>query len=168
MDRVNKPRGLIRYSSYNGIEKGEKLKLTPRIAGYTVLLTILLFTTGYLIASRSPLETTILRTPGTLYQETEGGEYQNLFNLKIINKTSEPKNIELKLTNVPGTIQMIGKSNLTISGDGITEAAFFVRIPKAYINSIKTPIEFEIYADGDLIETVRTNFFGPGNVEKKR
>jgi cytochrome c oxidase accessory protein FixG len=168
MEKVNKPKGLIRYSSYNGIVNGEKLKVTPRIAGYTILLTILLFTTGYLIASRSPLETTILRTPGTLYQETENGEYQNLFNLKMINKTSEPRTIELKLTNLPGTIQMIGKDKLTISGDGITEAAFFVKIPKSYIKSIKTPIEFEVYADGELVETVRTNFFGPGNVEKKR
>lgn len=168
MEKVNKPKGLIRYSSYNGIVNGEKLKVTPRIAGYTVLLTILLFTTGYLIASRSPLETTILRTPGTLYQETDNGEYQNLFNLKMINKTSEPKTIEIKLTNLPGTIQMIGKDKLTISGDGITEAAFFVRIPKTHIKSIKTPIEFEVYADGELVETVTTNFFGPGNVQKKR
>jgi hypothetical protein len=86
----------------------------------------------------------------------------------MINKTSEPKTIEIKLTNLPGTIQMIGKDKLTISGDGITEAAFFVRIPKTHIKSIKTPIEFEVYADGELVETVTTNFFGPGNVQKKR
>ena len=38
MERIGRPRGLIRYASLNGIERGERLKVTPRLVGYTVVL----------------------------------------------------------------------------------------------------------------------------------
>ena len=38
MDKIGRPRGLIRYASLNGIERGERLKVTPRLVGYTVVL----------------------------------------------------------------------------------------------------------------------------------
>ena len=41
MDKIGTPRGLIRYASLNGIERGEPLRFTPRLAGYLVVLVAL-------------------------------------------------------------------------------------------------------------------------------
>lgn len=41
MDAVNRPRGLVRYASENGIEEGKKLSYTGRMKFYTLLLLIL-------------------------------------------------------------------------------------------------------------------------------
>ena len=42
MDKVGKPKGLIKYASETGIAQGEKLKLTPRIIAYTIVLFVLI------------------------------------------------------------------------------------------------------------------------------
>ncbi|MCB0288092.1 MAG: 4Fe-4S dicluster domain-containing protein, partial [Calditrichaeota bacterium] len=161
MDKVEKPRGLIRYSSYNGIVEGQKLKLTPRIVGYTLILTILLSLTGYLLTNRVPVETSILRTPGTLFQETPDGQYQNLYNIKVVNKTADEKVITLKLNNIAGSIFMVSGDKLNVPNEGFGESAFFVRIPKEQILHQKTPIEISVIADGQELEVVKTAFFGP-------
>ena len=69
MDKINKPRGLIRYASENGIEKGEPLRYTSRMKFYTVLLGVLLAILGILLFTRKEVDVTIMRTPGQLFQE---------------------------------------------------------------------------------------------------
>ncbi len=49
MEKIGYPKGLIRYASVDNIEKKAKFKFTPRIKGYTAVLTILI---GVLIGMR--------------------------------------------------------------------------------------------------------------------
>jgi cytochrome c oxidase accessory protein FixG len=69
MDLINKPHGLIRYDSMEGIENGQKWKMTPRIKGYTSVLVILIGILVTLLATRNNVDATILRTPGMLFQK---------------------------------------------------------------------------------------------------
>ena len=41
MDKLGAPRGLIRYASANGIERKERLRFTPRLAVYSLVLMVL-------------------------------------------------------------------------------------------------------------------------------
>ncbi len=161
MDKVKRPRGLIRYSSYNGILEGQKLKLTPRIVGYSIILVILLSAVTYLLSHRVPVEATILRTPGTLFQETAQGEIQNLYNIQVANKTWKNEEITLRLKNVTGKIVIISGQKLQVPQDGLAESAFFVRIPKDKINEQKTLLEIEVLANGKVIDVLKTTFFAP-------
>src|SRR5690606_8820868 len=69
MDRIGRSRGLIRYASLNGIERGERLRVTPRIAAYTAVLLALSGVFFHLLFTRSDVETTLLRAPGALYMQ---------------------------------------------------------------------------------------------------
>jgi cytochrome c oxidase accessory protein FixG len=166
MKKLHWPKGLIRYASYHGIIEESKLKLSPRISGYSVILILLLVLTTVLFVNRSPIETTILRTPGLLYQETENGFISNLYNLKVLNKTSESKTIRLVLKSPQGRIKMVG-GNLTVLIGGIFESAFFVEIPLDNIQFVRTPINIEIYGDEELLDDIRTSFIGPDPRQKK-
>ncbi|MES2765433.1 MAG: cytochrome c oxidase accessory protein CcoG, partial [Bacteroidota bacterium] len=53
MDKVSRPRGLIRYTSYNAVLNNIKWKFTPRIISYTAVLVLLMCSFGFLFASRS-------------------------------------------------------------------------------------------------------------------
>lgn len=161
MEKVNRPGGLIRYASFNGIQKGEKLRVTPRIIAYSLLLTVLLAVLIFLLAGRSEVEATVLRTPGVLYQEVEGNKLQNLYNLKIINKTFNTFPVHLKLLKPEGEIYLVTGEELMIEGDVIAESAFFVKIPKSEIKQKRTPITIGVFRGNELIETTRTNFLGP-------
>jgi polyferredoxin len=160
MSKLNWPKGLIRYASFNGIEQGTKLKVTPRIAGYSTILLILIFVTAFFLFNRSDVETTILRTPGLLYQETETGDISNLYNLKIINKTHESKSIRLLLKSPKGVIKIVG-GPLLVPDSGMFESAFFVEIPAENIKFSPIPLYIEIFSGNDLLDEVRTSFIGP-------
>lgn len=161
MDRINKPRGLIRYASYNGIKEGTQLRLTPRIIGYSTILLLLISALTFLLANRAPLEATILRTPGVLYQETPDGKVQNLYNIKVVNKTFDRKEITLKLKDRTGELMLVSGQTLPVPEDGLAETAFFVRLPRSELTRANTIIHIEVFESGNLVETVQTAFMGP-------
>ncbi|MCX6295888.1 MAG: cytochrome c oxidase accessory protein CcoG, partial [Bacteroidetes bacterium] len=69
MGSVGLPKGLIRFDSENGIANNQKLKITSRMMAYSAVLVLLLGILVTLLVSRTDVETTIMRTPGMLYQE---------------------------------------------------------------------------------------------------
>jgi polyferredoxin len=66
MESVHLPKGLIRYSSENQIEKRLPFKLTTRIVAYSGVLLVLLIGLFSALLLRSDVETTVLRTSGNV------------------------------------------------------------------------------------------------------
>ncbi len=160
MKKVKRPTGLIRYASYNSIQTGKSLRFTPRTIGYSAVFIMLLTLSTVLLTGRVPLDITILRTPGMMYQETEDGFLTNLYNLKIINKTSADKKIDLRLKSPSGRIKLIGGIP-NIPENGVFQSAFFVEIPVEKIRFVRTPIVLDIYSEDQLIDEITTSFIGP-------
>lgn len=158
MDKINKPRGLILFASYNKILSGVKKFFTARDIGYAVVLILLtgLFIT--LISLRSPIETTILRMPGTMFTTLANGNISNLYTIKVINKTFIEKALLLSLKGVEGNLTIAG-SNLIVPADGITQSALIVELNPADIRT--KDITVEVSLDGEVIDKVKIGFAGP-------
>lgn len=161
MDRVGFKRGLIRITSENIIEKKTKFRFTPRITGYSIVLLILLTTVTTLLAFRSDVESTILRTPGMLYHKFDNNLIGNLYNIQVVNKTFKEFPVELKLKSPSGEIKYIGNGLKVLEKQSLSEAEFFVLISGEKIKSVKTPLVIQIISNGNVIEEVKTNFMGP-------
>ena len=164
MDKINKPKGLIRYASKNEIENKIRSIFTPRAIGYTVVLVILISLTTILLISRSDFELTILRTPGLFFQEQPGNKISNLYDLKIINKTFNELPAELEIENLAGEIKLIG-TDLLVEPQAVEEGKFLVILSKEQIHSINTPLEIAVKSDGKIIDVIKTSFLG--KVDKK-
>ena len=111
MEKISKPRGLIRYDSYNGINEGKKLTFNLRLAGYTTVLVVLVSALTYLLISRTDVETTVLRVPGQLYQTTENGNISNLYNIQVINKTFDQISLDIRILNQEGATCLLYTSD---------------------------------------------------------
>ena len=162
MDKIGKPQGLIRYASEENIAKKKALKMTTRSWAYTAVLTLLVVFVAGLLITRSEVETTILRTPGMLFQDQGDNKISNLYSIKIINKTNTklPVNIKLMDEALNGEIRLVG-NDLVVEKQGATEQAMFVVLNRDVLTKLKTKIEIGIYSEDKLIETVSTNFMGP-------
>jgi cytochrome c oxidase accessory protein FixG len=160
MDKIDRPRGLIRYDSDNGITQGTKKLFTPRVIGYTIVLGILLAVNAFLLTSRTNVEVLILRTPGMLYQEVDDTYLSNLYNYQIINKTKKEFPVELRLANDNGRIRIIGEIPNTKAAD-VIEGAFFIEMDRNVLEDRSTPLTIEVYSEDKLIDRVKTNFLGP-------
>jgi len=160
MRRVGLPEGLIRYASENGIAHGEKLRFTPRLIAYTFLLTALFTFFLTLFFSRADIETTILRTPGMMYQEMEVGKITNLYNIKVVNKTHKDIPLTVKLLSPAGEIRMAG-GNLSVKNHSSAEGVFFVVIDKNTIPSANIQVRFGIFLGDKMVEERKMTFVAP-------
>jgi|ERR1051326_1090526 cytochrome c oxidase accessory protein FixG len=160
MEKVGRPRGLIRYASLSGIEKGERLRFTPRLAGYSVLLTVLICFWMFLIFTRSDVQTTFLRAPGALFQQMPDGHFSNLYTVKVVNKTSRAVPIDLKLENIKGDLQVMG-SSIVVAPEQLAETSVLIELDRKEMAPGHTPLVVGVYSGGRLIETLKTSFIGP-------
>jgi len=161
MRRVGLPEGLIRYSSENAIAQGERFKFTGRIGIYSGLLFGLLILLGVLMLNRTSIDTTILRTPGMTYQQTDEDIVRNLYSVKVVNKTTDPRPVDFRLASpAAGSISMVAGA-IVVPPDSLRETALFVDIPVDKLFTTSTLISIEVVSDGEVIETIRTSFSGP-------
>ena len=162
MTKIGSPRGLIRYASLNGIERGEQLRFTPRLAGYCVVLTVLAGLLAGMIFTRSDVEATVLRAPGALFQQMPDGHFSNLYTLRVVNKTSRELPVELRLENAGGSLQVMG-GNLLLPPQKLLENSLLVELDPAAMKSGTTPLVIGVYAEGKKLQTLKTAFIGPRN-----
>lgn len=160
MEVTGKPKGLIRFDSEAGIRDGHKTIWNARNRAYSVVLLALFSFFVYTLLSRPAVETTILRTPGLLFQENSDNSISNVYNIKIVNKTHDEMSLEIKVLSHNGKIQMAG-NNMDIKDQDMFESTFILFIPKADIKSDKTEVEFGIFSNGELLEKYKTTFVGP-------
>lgn len=160
MTKVKRPKGLIRYASYNAIQSGKKFRLTPRIIGYSTVLILLVTLLVALLANRRPVEATILRTPGVMFQETDDGRIMNLYNVVIMNKTFETKDIRLELESSKGELQIIG-GELSAAEGAAVDGVFLIRLPKESITQHNTEEKIKVFANEKLVDEITTSFMGP-------
>ncbi len=162
MDKVERPRGLIRYDSMTGIESGRRKIFTPRVFGYTAVLLALVFLDVVLIANRGIVETIILRSQGQMYQQKDETHLTNLYTYTLINKSVKDLPVELRLSAPKGQIQLVGQEPGVVAKGQNKKGVFFVELETSVIQGRKTPITIEVWSEGKKIDEVETNFMGPG------
>ncbi len=165
MVKVNRPKGLIRYDSYNGIVEGRKKLFTGRVIAYTAVLAILIVVNIVLLAARTDVETLLLRTPGVLPQKVDETHVSNLYNYQVINKTNEEMPVEFRLAEgTKGSIQLVGESPTAHAGK-VAEGAMFIILENDALDGHKTEVEIEVYSNGELIDQAKTNFLRPAGMQ---
>ncbi|SDE46943.1 cytochrome c oxidase accessory protein FixG [Pricia antarctica] len=162
MEKVNLPKGLIRYASEDEIVKKKKFEFTPRLKGYTAVLTIL---TGLLIGMlflRNDIEANILRLPGQLYEHKDGNIISNVYTYKLVNKTTRDiPDVHFKLISHKGKIDLVRHGDFKVPAEQLTEGTLFVEINNAALKTDKEKLKIGVYSGDELIETTHTMFMGP-------
>ncbi|MEM8929191.1 MAG: cytochrome c oxidase accessory protein CcoG [Bacteroidota bacterium] len=162
MDRINKPRGLIRYASEREITHKEKFKFTARMKGYAAVLTIL---TGILVGMlflRNDLEANIFRLPGQLYERKANNIISNVYTYKLLNKTTENvENVSFKLLSHNGEVKMVSVDSFEVPAQDLAEGTLFIEINNSALSGDKDKLKIGVYSGEELIETTVTQFLAP-------
>lgn len=161
MDAVGLEKGLIRYASEENIVSKTSKIWTTRTKAYTGVLILLSIVIGFLLASRSMVDAKVLKVPGQEYQKLPDGFISNMYNFKIINKTYNNMDAEIRLINREGRVEVIGNSGVVIPSESMAEGTFFVILEKSTLDDRKTKIELGVYSKGELIDEVNTSFLAP-------
>ncbi len=162
MERINLPKGLIRYASEEEIANNTPFTFNTRMKGYAAVLFILVGVLLGLLLLRNDVEAKILRLPGQLYEHKGPTKISNVFTYKLINKTTEPiEHVVFSLRNYEGEIKMVSTNQILVPEKGIAEGTLFIEIEKENLNSDKNKLIIDVYSGSKLIETTSVNFLGP-------
>jgi cytochrome c oxidase accessory protein FixG len=161
MNKLGMPRGLIRYASLNSIEKGETFRFTPRMKLYAAVLIALIALFLALVLTRPAVEAIFLRAPGALFQQSDDGRIENLYTLKLVNKTMRDLPVELRLENVSGKLRVMGQERLIVPRGGLAQTSVLIALEADVLNGNTTKIKVGVYSEGKRVQTVKTAFAGP-------
>jgi cytochrome c oxidase accessory protein FixG len=163
MEAINKPLGLIRYASENGITEGKKLRYTGRMKFYTAILILLTGVLGVLLATREDVGGTIVRAKGQLYQERGTDSLSNLYTINIVNKTIKDIPLTLRLENAPGRVIEAAGPEILVEKEGQGKGSFFIVLPRNYVKKQKMGVRVGLYEGDKKVTSITTNFMGPFN-----
>jgi len=165
MTSVGLPTGLIRYASESEIADKKPFRFNARMKAYSGVLVAIIGVLVTLIALRSDVDGTLLRTPGMLYQERPDGRISNLYAIKLVNKTHRNMPVRLELMDRVGELQLVGKPIEVAPGE-LAQGELFIILPKDQLEGMKTPVVVGVYSGDKLVDRVKTAFVGPVGARK--
>jgi cytochrome c oxidase accessory protein FixG len=160
MEKTHREKGLIRYASENSIVNKTKLRLNKRILAYSFVLLALVGVEAFLLITRSELEVNSVRTRNTLFTVEPNGTIGNLYNIKLINKTSDEMNIEFKIEGKNASFDWIGHQNKLQAGE-MKNGELFIYVPVNELPSQRNDVKLEIYSNGELMATEKLVLLAP-------
>jgi len=165
MEKINLPKGLIKYSSLENIETNTPWKFNARVIAYTLVLAVLLVIFGISVFYRPSVKAEVLRLPGMNYIE-KGDAIYNQYQFDFINKTNDDKTVSIKITSPKeASLELNGlKNSFKIKAKGEYRCPILIKIPKTKLQHSKRKISISIYDEnGVLLDTENSNFLAPSH-----
>jgi cytochrome c oxidase accessory protein FixG len=163
MQKVGYPEGLIRYTTENALEGKGMHVLRPRMLLYGGLLLAVTVGLVYAITLRVPVGLDVIRDRNVLYRETDEGLVENVYTLKLMNMTEEPRQYRLRVAGLDGLELVLREPRVAVPAGGVVSLPVQVRVDPVTLVQPSTEIEFTVQAvdDPQITHTQAARFIGP-------
>jgi cytochrome c oxidase accessory protein FixG len=161
MDRVKRPRGLIRLASHEATLRPGTTWVSRRVLAYAAVWLVLVTGVTTLVARRDDLDVLILRQAGTLHVTLPDGTVGNFYTVQVFNRTR---------TTVPFRITVVAPAGAAVTPlglppqvdpFGLREGRVLVALPPASLTGPATTVRFAIAVAGEPVRQVDSSFLGP-------
>jgi cytochrome c oxidase accessory protein FixG len=129
MDKMDYPRGLIRYTTEHALKHRESHVFRPRLLIYGALLLVIVSGTLWSMLTRVPLRADLIRDRNALYRELPGDLVENVYTLKITNMDARPHEYLLTVLNNEDVAVDLG-APLTLAAEEVAGITVRLRMPK--------------------------------------
>ena len=169
MDKMQYPRGLIRYTTPNALaQRWSPRQVLRRVARPRVLLysTALLALTVAMVSSlavRTPLKVDVIRDRSVLARQVERGQIENVYRLQIANATEVPQRYRLAASGLEG-LHVASDTEVDVAAAEARWVVVRLRLPAGVVAAAGShPVVLEITATGDAAVQLRekTTFLVP-------
>jgi cytochrome c oxidase accessory protein FixG len=156
MDRMGYPRGLIRYSTQNAMERKLSRKqmlahtLRARVLVYAGIVWGVIIAAAIGLYLRTPLKVDVIRDRAAIAREVVGGDLENVYQLRIMNTSERERVFDIEVMGLPG-IHLEGDAHFEVGGAGSRLVPMRVRVhvePDAAPPGVHR-IEFLVHAHDD-------------------
>lgn len=162
MEKVGYPKGLVRYTTENGLAGKATHILRPRIVIYAVLLMSLFAGLIYAVSQRVPVELDVIRDRNALYRETNEGLTENVYTLKLINMDTQAHEYTLSVDGLPD-IELISETEIfRVASGEVLNIPVRVQVDPVVLKKPTNEISFTVNAtdDADIHQEQTARFIG--------
>jgi len=165
MDKVGYAKGLVKYSTQNGMAQGWSRDqmvshaFRPRVLVYSAILGVITLAVFVSLFLRTPLKVDVIRDRGALARMVEQGRIENVFRLQIMNATEARQRYVIGVQGLEG-IGIASETEVDVLPTEVRAAAIRVQIPPNSAASGSHQIQFTIRSTGqDVSEVVEKAVF---------
>ena len=162
MDKMEYPRGLIRYATENSLEGKTTHIMRPRLIGYFVAVALMIGLLGYRIIDRDVIELSVLRDRQALYETTANGLIENRYVVKLANKTQATHRYEVDVETAV-VLQGFSANPVTLEPGELLDLPLRLQAQPEDIPGARVPLTVVVRQmdEDDSIAEVESSFFGP-------
>jgi cytochrome c oxidase accessory protein FixG len=166
MDKMEYPRGLIRFTTQNALAGGGgshqiwRRVLRPRILAYTAILGALVFALAISLAMRTPLKVDVVRDRAALSRIVAGGQLENVYRLQVMNATEETQRYRITADGLAG-LAVASDGEVVVGPAESRWVPVRLRIPYGSAAPGSHPIHFDIEAQGGAQVREKSVFLVP-------
>jgi len=161
MDRMGYARGLVRYTSEHALQGGRTRLFRPRLVGYAAVLLVMIGAFVWALDERPLLSLDVTRDR-TLYRENTHGQIENMYRLKLINKTQQQREYGVSLGE--GPFELHGRRQVSLAPGEILDLPVSVTLVDAkQTQGLTRELRFEVQDLDDPASVVdtRSTFVAP-------
>ncbi len=129
MDKLGRPRGLVRYDSERGLTHAARKFLRPRLAMYAVLLVAGATAAWLALHIRTDFEANVTRLPGAPFV-MEGRVVRNGFDIHVVNKVSHHAGFDVTVSAPAAAQVVLSVSHVELDPLAQGHVVFFVTAPR--------------------------------------
>ncbi|WP_026971161.1 cytochrome c oxidase accessory protein CcoG [Aliagarivorans marinus] len=151
MERMNYPKGLIRYTTEHNLAGQQTSVVRPKLIGYGLVLSVIVVAFVITLLNVKPMQLDIIRDRQALFVTNNEGWVENSYTLKIINKSSEPQQFELSLLGLED-YQWIGPQALQIPANTVWTQPITIAVDPYELESPNLEVQFVLSSRGHRLE----------------
>ena len=160
MDKMGYAKGLIRYSTENGVVNGWtrlqmfKRALRPRVLIYGAVLCAASIAFAASVAMRSPFKFDVVKDRGALARLVEEGAVENVYRIQIMNRTELPQTYRVTARGIDGLA--VVATPVSAEPAAVVSTMVSLRLHAAAAQALagkSVPVVFEITAGAVPVET---------------
>ena len=163
MTKIQRPRGLIRYDSSNGLAGQASRLLRPRVYIYAALALLGLGALAFVASQKArPFNATVSRAAGAGFY-SDADSIRNIYQIRFFNKRNQDATVTIRLAkDTPGGYQLSGaEQTFPVKAQHEFSRTCVVIAPVAAYRGM-SDIVLEIHADpGDVTLEKSVRFLGP-------
>jgi cytochrome c oxidase accessory protein FixG len=126
MDKMGYARGLVSYTSEHQLQGGKTHLLRPRLIGYSAVLLVMIAALVVALVERPMVSLDVTKDRG-MFRENAQGLIENIYSLKVINKTQQRQDYRLELVDADG-FQLQGKTEISLAPGEISDVPVSVAL----------------------------------------
>ena len=158
MDKMNYPRGLIRFTTERNLQGGRTHKVRFKSVGYFIVMIVMTALLIWDISSRSPLQFNVLRDRNQLYSINMDGWVQNVFTLKIQNKSQQAQTYVITTEGFSRS-QLVGDATITVAAGEVATRPITLAVHPDDVTERVQDVTFVVSSTtGDVREQHVTRF----------